>query len=43
VKVLEDLVMEYGRPEHIRSDNGPEFVADAVKEWLKAQPQNKVS
>lgn len=37
VQVLEDLVMEYGRPEHIRSDNGPEFVADAVKEWLKAQ------
>ena len=26
--------MEYGIPEHIRSDNGPEFVAKAVREWL---------
>ena len=23
-----------GLPEHIRSDNGPEFVAGAVREWL---------
>jgi hypothetical protein len=25
---------EYGIPEHIRSDNGPEFVAVAVRDWL---------
>jgi putative transposase len=32
--VLADLFLEYGIPEHIRSDNGPEFVAKAVREWL---------
>jgi transposase InsO family protein len=25
-----------GRPRHIRSDNGPEFVAKAVQEWIAA-------
>ena len=32
--VLADLFLAYGIPEHIRSDNGPEFVAKAVREWL---------
>jgi putative transposase len=32
--VLSELFLEYGIPEHIRSDNGPEFVAKAVREWL---------
>ena len=31
---LADLFLEYGVPEHIRSDNGPEFVATAVRAWL---------
>ena len=31
---LSDLFLQYGVPEHIRSDNGPEFVAKAVREWL---------
>jgi len=31
---LADLFLEHGVPEHIRSDNGPEFVAKAVREWL---------
>ena len=33
--VLADLFLEYGIPEHIRSDNGPEFVAKAVRELAR--------
>ena len=32
--VLADLFLEYGIPEHTRSDNGPEFVAKAIRGWL---------
>lgn len=32
--LLSDLFLEHGIPEHIRSDNGPEFVAKAVRTWL---------
>ena len=32
--LLLELFLEHGIPEHIRSDNGPEFVAKAVREWL---------
>jgi len=31
---LTDLFVEHGPPEHIRSDNGPEFAAKAVCHWL---------
>jgi len=31
---LADLFALYGPPEHIRSDNGPEFAAHAVRSWL---------
>ena len=31
---LADLFVIHGPPEHIRSDNGPEFVAINVREWL---------
>jgi len=31
---LSDLFVRRGVPEHIRSDNGPEFTAKAVWEWL---------
>ena len=34
IRVLAKLMLRYGVPEHIRSDNGPEFVAKAVREWL---------
>ena len=32
---LERLFVERGAPEHIRSDNGSEFTARAVREWLE--------
>jgi putative transposase len=35
IGVLTALVAQHGAPEHLRSDNGPEFVATAVKLWLK--------
>ena len=31
---LFDLIVEKGLPDNIRSDNGPEFTAKAVREWL---------
>jgi putative transposase len=34
IRVLARLMLKNGIPEHIRSDNGPEFVAKAVREWL---------
>jgi putative transposase len=36
IDVLSDLFILRGGPEHIRSDNGPEFVAKAVQEWITA-------
>ena len=32
---LTDLFVAHGIPEHIRSDNGPEFTAKAVRRWLE--------
>ena len=32
--VLRDLFVQRGSPAYIRSDNGPEFTANAVREWL---------
>ena len=28
-------IREHGAPEHLRSDNGPEFIAKAVQQWLR--------
>jgi putative transposase len=36
IDVLSDLFILRGVPAHIRSDNGPEFVAKAVQEWIAA-------
>ena len=36
IDVLSDLFILRGVPSHIRSDNGPEFVAQAVRDWIKA-------
>jgi putative transposase len=36
VEVLDRLFSERGEPDYIRSDNGPEFIAEALKRWLAA-------
>lgn len=36
IDLLSDLFILRGVPEHIRSDNGPEFIAKAVQQWIRA-------
>jgi putative transposase len=36
VTVLEELLAVRGRPQYIRSDDGPEFACQAVPKWLQA-------
>lgn len=36
IDVLTDLFILRGVPTYIRSDNGPEFVAEGVRNWIKA-------
>ncbi len=35
LEVLQRLFAQHGAPEFVRSDNGPEFVAKAVGEWIR--------
>jgi putative transposase len=37
ITVLEAAIERYGAPEHVRSDNGPEFIAQAIQDWLADQ------
>lgn len=37
VGLLDWLFLAYGAPQHLRSDNGPEFVAHKVQDWLAKQ------
>ena len=37
VEVLGRLFTERGEPDYIRSDNGPEFIAEAIKRWLASR------
>jgi transposase InsO family protein len=34
IPVVTDLFMLRGPPAYVRSDNGPEFVAEAVRRWI---------
>jgi len=36
IDVLSDLFILRGVPSYVRSDNGPEFIAKAVQEWIAA-------
>jgi putative transposase len=33
IATLDDLVAEHGVPRQLRTDNGPEFIADALADW----------
>ena len=35
LEALYPLLLEHGRPEYLRSDNGPEFIARALQDWLR--------
>jgi transposase InsO family protein len=35
IEVLERLVAQQGAPAYLRSDNGPEFIAAAIRKWLE--------
>src|SRR2546430_11181760 len=34
IEVLKELILIRGTPGHIRSDNGPEFIAQAIGAWM---------
>jgi len=34
IEILARLISQYGAPRFLRSDNGPEFVSQAILEWL---------
>lgn len=36
IRELERLIEWRGKPAHIRFDNGPEFIAQAMENWAKA-------
>jgi transposase InsO family protein len=36
IDVLKELLLIRGTPMHIRSDNGPEFIAKAIRSWLES-------
>ena len=36
IEVIAGLMLAHGVPEHIRSDNGPEFTTKTIRQWLSA-------
>lgn len=42
ITVVKAATERYDRPGHIRTDNGPEFIAYAIGDWLKAKRVAKI-
>ncbi len=40
IEVLRELCLIRGVPSHLRSDNGPEFIADRLRSWLSSLGSN---
>ena len=40
VRILNRLMVERGKPKHIRVDNGPEFIAQAMAKWASKHQVN---
>ncbi len=38
IRLVRAAIAEHGAPEFIRSDNGPEFVAQKLQQWLASKP-----
>ncbi len=41
IGVVEAAIARYGAPEHIRSDNGPVFIAYAIVDWIRRQGSSR--
>ncbi len=35
ITVIEAAIARYGAPQHLRSNNGPEFIACAIQDWFR--------
>ena len=35
IRLLDRLVTERGKPQRLRSDNGPEFISQELQDWCK--------
>jgi transposase InsO family protein len=35
IEILDELMTEHGAPKYIRTDNGPEFIAGILRQWLQ--------
>lgn len=37
IRLVEEAIEQHGAPEYIRSDNGSEFIAKELQQWLADQ------